>query len=217
MISVGSKVQIFPGPLEIKRGNSSAGRASALQAEGRGFESRFLHCCSTVFENRIDERRRVRPKPRKRWRSNERNQEASWWRCTDQLVVGEEALEPNPGLHPVGRKQAATGLMVKLLRAHGGCLGVERRRRAWLAAKSFGEPQAGVDPKIPEWGNPSRVIPGNLWAEYIGSRRRTRGTETSQYPEEKKSKEIPRVVASERGHSPNQGTSVLWGRGASPG
>ena len=59
-------------------------------------------------------------------------------------------------------------MMVKLLRAHGGCLGVERRRRAWLAAISFGEPQAGVDPKIPEWGNPTEVILGNLPAEYIG-------------------------------------------------
>ena len=36
-------------------------------------------------------------------------------------------------------------------------------------------------------------------AEYIGLRRRTRGTETSQYPEEKKSTEIPSVVVSERG------------------
>ena len=30
--------------------------------------------------------------------------------------------------------------VVKLLRAHGGCLGVGRRRRAWKAAKSLGEP-----------------------------------------------------------------------------
>ena len=90
-------------------------------------------------------------------------------------------------------------MMVKLLRAHGGCLGVERRRRAWLAAISFGEPQAGADPKIPEWGNPTRVIPGYLAVEYIDCRRRTRGTETSQYPQEKKSNEIPLVVASERG------------------
>ena len=36
-------------------------------------------------------------------------------------------------------------------------------------------------------------------AEYIGPRRRTRGTETSQYPEEKKSTEIPAVVVSEPG------------------
>ena len=36
-------------------------------------------------------------------------------------------------------------------------------------------------------------------AEYIGPRRQTRGTETSKYPEEKKSTEIPSVVVSERG------------------
>ena len=35
--------------------------------------------------------------------------------------------------------------------------------------------------------------------EYIGTEKRTRGTETSKYPEEKKSTEIPQVVASERG------------------
>ena len=37
------------------------------------------------------------------------------------------------------------------------------------------------------------------FTEYIGDRRRTRGTETSKYPEEKKSIEIPLVAASERG------------------
>ncbi len=36
-------------------------------------------------------------------------------------------------------------------------------------------------------------------AEYIGWERRTRGTETSKYPQEEKSIEIPSVVASERG------------------
>ena len=40
---------------------------------------------------------------------------------------------------------------------------------------------------------------GYLLAEYIGFERRTRGTETSKYPEEKKSTEIPSVAASERG------------------
>ena len=34
----------------------------------------------------------------------------------------------------------------------------------------------------------------------------TRGTETSKYPEEKKSNEIPEVAASEQGKSPNQAT-----------
>jgi hypothetical protein len=53
----------------------------------------------------------------------------------------------------------ARGKWVKLLRAYGGCLGARRRRRAWLAALSFGEPLAGFDPEIPEWGNPSWVIP----------------------------------------------------------
>ena len=36
-------------------------------------------------------------------------------------------------------------------------------------------------------------------AEYIGMLKPTRGTETSKYPEEQKSKEIPLVAASERG------------------
>ena len=35
--------------------------------------------------------------------------------------------------------------------------------------------------------------------EYIAMKRRTRGTETSQYPEERTSTETPLVVASERG------------------
>ena len=51
-------------------------------------------------------------------------------------------------------------LMVKLLRADGGCLGIGRRRRTWKAAISFGEPLTGFDPEISEWGNPAGVIPG---------------------------------------------------------
>ena len=38
-----------------------------------------------------------------------------------------------------------------------------------------------------------------LLPEYIGFKRRTRGTETSQYPKERKSIETPVVVASEPG------------------
>ena len=44
--------------------------------------------------------------------------------------------------------------MVKLLRAHGGCLGTSRRWRTWQAAISCGEEQASFDPQISEWGNP---------------------------------------------------------------
>ncbi len=41
--------------------------------------------------------------------------------------------------------------------------------------------------------------------------RQTRGTETSKYPEEEKSNEIPKVAASEMGTSPNRITSVVRG------
>jgi hypothetical protein len=47
-------------------------------------------------------------------------------------------------------------------------------------------------------GKPTQLV-GYLYTEYIGIERRTRGTETSKYPEEKKSTEIPLVAASERG------------------
>ena len=46
-------------------------------------------------------------------------------------------------------------------RAFGGCLGVERRRRTWQAAKSSGESPADFDPEISEWGNPARK--GHPW------------------------------------------------------
>ena len=49
-----------------------------------------------------------------------------------------------------------------------------------------------------EWGNPT-VIRRLSYTEYIGVRKQTRRTETSKYPEEKKSTEIPLVAASERG------------------
>ena len=47
-------------------------------------------------------------------------------------------------------------------------------------------------------------LQGDTWrptAECIGSVEVSRGTETSQYPEEKKSKETPSVVVSERGRA----------------
>ena len=45
-------------------------------------------------------------------------------------------------------------MMVKLERAYGGYLGTQRRRRTWLPAKSLGEPETGIDPRVSEWGNP---------------------------------------------------------------
>ena len=46
----------------------------------------------------------------------------------------------------------------------------------------------------PTWGH-AQV----LWPEHIGPGETTRGTETSKYPEEEKSTEIPLVAASESG------------------
>ena len=40
---------------------------------------------------------------------------------------------------------------------------------------------------------------GSIFSEYIGKKGDTRGTETSKYPKEKKSTEIPLVAASETG------------------
>eukprot|EP01022_Parablepharisma_sp_SALTPOND_P019725 TRINITY_DN340_c21_g1_i3.p4 TRINITY_DN340_c21_g1~~TRINITY_DN340_c21_g1_i3.p4 ORF type:complete len:143 (-),score=2.03 TRINITY_DN340_c21_g1_i3:110-538(-) len=65
--------------------------------------------------------------------------------------------------------------------------------------QASGSRQAGFEPRISEWGNPAGVISGYPLAECIGLRKRTQGSETSQYLEEKKSSEIPSVAASERG------------------
>lgn len=87
--------------------------------------------------------------------------------------------------------------MVKKLSAHGGCLGSKRRRKTWQPAKSSGELATNIDPEVSEWGDPIEAILSS-WTEYIGPERRTQGTETSKYLEEKKSTEISQVVASER-------------------
>ena len=51
----------------------------------------------------------------------------------------------------------------------------------------------------PNGATPSEGNLGGLSAEFIGGRERTRGSETSQYPEEQKTTVIPLVAASERG------------------
>ena len=81
---------------------------------------------------------------------------------------------------------------VKLYRAHGGCLGVQRRGKARQAAKMPGELQMSKDPSVPEWGKPAEEVPSSRKGG------QTRRTETSKYPEEKKSTEISRVAASEK-------------------
>ena len=77
--------------------------------------------------------------------------------------------------------------------ALGGDEGRDRLRYAWARS------QISYDPGISEWGNPHGFISMYPLAEYIGFRRRTEGSETSQYLQEKKSIEIPVVAASEPG------------------
>ena len=64
--------------------------------------------------------------------------------------------------------------------------------------KASGSWQTSFDPEMSEWGNPPARV---SLTEYIGQWKRTEGTETSKYLEEKKSTEIPPVVASERGRA----------------
>ena len=62
-------------------------------------------------------------------------------------------------------------------------------------------------------GKPDRGHARSSRADFIGARKQTQGTDTSQYLEEKKSKETPQVVASERGIAQTEGkrfASGLW-------
>ena len=92
-------------------------------------------------------------------------------------------------------------------RARGGCLGTGSRRRTRQAAKSLGERHTRFDPRVSEWENPAGPIARHPPPERIGRREATRGTETSKYPEEEKSTEIPPVVASERGRGQTGGSA----------
>ena len=110
--------------------------------------------------------------------------------------------------------------MVKLRRAHGGCLGDQRRRRTWTAAKSSGEPLTGCDPEISEWGNPSRdYLPAR--GEFITVWQPSQGTETSKYLDERKAKSDSLSSGERRGKSLNlisasmlalliRGCGILW-------
>ena len=73
------------------------------------------------------------------------------------------------------------------------------------------KPRSGAnardEARMSEWGNPPGEEPGTA-ACAAGP---TRGTETSQYPEEKKANAIAPVVASES--APAQTGRVLMGRG----
>ena len=62
-----------------------------------------------------------------------------------------------------------------------------------------------LDPRISEWGNPMRR---RRITTNVG---RTRGTETSKYPQEEKTTVIPQVAASERGEAQTTAVTATVG------
>src|SRR4051812_13620968 len=75
--------------------------------------------------------------------------------------------------------------------------------RGWLR-KAPGSCQPNVDPEMSEWGNPPRRTAAVPPAEYIGREERTRGSETSQYPQEKKTMSDSRSSGERTGNSLNR-------------
>ena len=63
------------------------------------------------------------------------------------------------------------------------------------------------DTRMPEWGKPAVAIP----PQHLGGVERTRGTETSQYPQEEKITMIAPVVASERARAQTAGVKAPRG------
>ena len=73
-----------------------------------------------------------------------------------RLVISVQFNDENHWARKIGLRRIDE--KIKLTRAQGGCPGTIRRRRTRSAAKSCGEPQAGIDPQISEWGNPAGVM-----------------------------------------------------------
>ena len=84
--------------------------------------------------------------------------------------------------------------------------------RGWLR-NAPGSCQPNVDPEMSEWGNPPRRIAAVLLAEFIGQEERTRGSETSQYPEEKKTTSDSRSSGERTGKNQPKPVSRKWHRG----
>ena len=57
-------------------------------------------------------------------------------------------------------------------------------------------------------GKPDRGNARSPYGEFIAVSEQTRGSETSQYPQEEKSTEIPLVAASERGRAQTVGSDT---------
>ena len=97
------------------------------------------------------------------------------------------------------RKDHERSRRTKRKMADGGCLGFRRRGRTRQAAKMREELQAGLDTRVSEWGNPAGRRPATGYKPG-----RTRGTETSQYPQEEKEKIDGPSSGERKGRSPNR-------------
>ena len=97
-----------------------------------------------------------------------------------RLVISVQFNDENHWARKIGLRRIDE--KIKLTRAQGGCPGTIRRRRTRSAAISLEEPQAGIDSRISEWGNPAGVMSRHPWLNQIGHEKGTRGTETSKYP-----------------------------------
>jgi hypothetical protein len=93
----------------------------------------------------------------------------------------------------------ASIVVAKLIRAHGGCLGTRSRRRTLEPAISLGESATRHRSEDFRIGKPVERNCSSPLPEHIGQVEVTRGSETSQYPQEEKATAIPRVVVSESG------------------
>ena len=173
MISARSLVRSQEGPPGWRRGCSSVGRAPALQAGGRRFESGHLHQAriesdvlasdklAAFFDNRRWRRSRVARRFFRRARREGRD-----------------------------RGQASKGGRR-----------MPRRREAKKDVASCEKPRGAASrPRAADirMGEPGRGHARSWLTECIGQRTRTEGTETSQYLEDKKSTEMAQVAASER-------------------
>ena len=132
-----------------------------------------------------------------KWRDKVK-QTKNCFKCTQQFLIERTDTD---------RVENTRQKKFKQTRAQGECLGIRSRRKTWQAAISHGELQISLDPWISECGNTYGEEPYIInWIHRL--MRGTWGTETSKYPEEEKSTEISRVVASEseRGQTESSNT-----------
>ena len=71
------------------------------------------------------------------------------------------------------------------------------------------KPRLGANTRLPADVRMGQPVTGDC--DILQSKRPTRGTETSQYPEEKKTKVIASVVASERARAQTDDVTALSG------